>query len=205
MAETTDGPPIRDAMEKWNYIKPRPDGVDLPAEAGFETICAHQAEDPQQYFGAASPPIYQTSTFIYPNAESFERRCTAESGRHDYSRCSNPTTGILEAKLARLEKAEWADCFGSGMAAISAAINSRLEAGAHVVSIAHCYGPTQWYFNHMRRFSVETTFVNSNDPADFIAAIRPNTKIIYLESPTSGRFDVPELSRSPKPRAPVGS
>ena len=193
MEATTDGPPIRDAMKKWSHLKPPAGGADLPLDCGPETVCAHQGEDPQRHFGAASPPIYQTSTFIYPNVEAFDRRCTPESDRYDYSRVGNPTNQILEAKLARLEKAAWADCFGSGMAAITAAINSRIEAGAHVVAVAHCYGPTQWYFKHMSRFNVETTFVNSTDPADFIAALRPNTKLIYLESPTSGRFDVPEI------------
>jgi len=193
MAEKQDGSPIREAMVKWQHIKPAAGGADLPAGCGDETVCAHHGEDSERYCGAASPPIYQTSTFIYPDAETFERRCTPESGRYDYSRAANPTNQILEAKLARLEKAEWADCFGSGMAAISAAINTRIAAGAHVVAVAHCYGPTQWYFNHVRRFDVETTFVNSVDPADYIAAIRPNTKLIYLESPTSGRFDVPEI------------
>ena len=193
MSENEARSPIRDAMKKWSVIKPQPGGRDLPPECGAETVCVHHGEDPQRQFGAAAPPIYQTSTFIYPDADSFERRCTELSERYDYSRHSNPTNQILEAKLARLEKAEWADCFASGMAAISAAINSCVEANTHVVAVAQCYGPTQWYLDHLRRFAVETTFVDSVAPADFIAAIRPNTRIIHLESPTSGRFELPEI------------
>lgn len=193
MNENDAGPPIRDAMDLWPLLKPKPSGRDLPPESGPETVCTHHGEDPERHFGAASPPIYQTSTFIYPDAATFEQRRKPDCPRYDYSRGGNPTNQILEAKLARLEQAEWADCFGSGMAAISAAINSRIEANTHVVAVAHCYGPTQWYLNHIRRFAVETTFVHGVEPADFIAAIRPNTRVIYLESPTSGRFEVPEI------------
>ena len=193
MSENTGGPPIRHAMESWSTIKPGFAGKDPLPDCGFETVCARFGEDPQRQFGAASPPIYQTSTFIYPDAEAFERRCTPESGRYDYSRTANPTNQILEAKLARLEIGEWADCFGSGMAAVSATINSCVAANTHVVAVAHCYGPTQWYLKHIERFGVETTFIDSVEPADFIAAIRPNTRLIYLESPTSGRIEVPEI------------
>ncbi len=187
------GPPIRDAMELWPALKPPLDAPDPVPDPGPETICTHLGEDPQRQHGAASPPIYQTSTFIYPDAGTFETRRKPGVRRYDYTRGGNPTNQVLEAKLARLEKAAWADCFGSGMAAISAAINACVKAGDHVVAVAHCYGPTQWYLNHIRRFDVATTFVDSVHPEDFIAAIRPETRVIYLESPTSGRFEVPEI------------
>lgn len=193
MTENDASPPIPDAVESWLALKPSHAAHDLPAESGFETICTHLGEDPQGQYGAASPPIYQTSTFIYPDAVAFENRRTPASPRYDYTRGGNPTNQILETKLARLEKGTWADCFGSGMAAISAAINSCVAADTHVVAVAHCYGPTQWYLKHIRRFNVETTFVHGVDPAEFISAIRPNTRILYLESPTSGRFEVPEI------------
>ena len=119
MPEEIDGPPVRAAMEKWSHIKPPHAGMELPTECGIETVCTHLGEDTQAQRGAASPPIYQTSTFIYPDPETFAQRCTPESRHYDYSRTANPTNQILEAKLARLEHAEWADCFGSGMAAIT--------------------------------------------------------------------------------------
>lgn len=193
MATTPEGSPTPETAKKWPQLKPPTFGVDLPPDCDPETVCVHQGEDRERHGGAASPPIYQTSTFIYPDAEAFERRCTPESRRYDYSRIANPTNQILEAKLARLERAAWADCFGSGMAAITAAINSCIESNAHVVAVAHCYGPTRRYLSHIARFGVETTFVDGVKPADFISALRPNTRLIYLESPTSGRFDVPEI------------
>jgi len=177
----------------WPRVKPEFE-IDEPLpDAGFETICARYAENPQRQLGAAAPPVYQTSTFIYPDAEAFEHRRTEAAATYDYSRCANPTNQILEAKLARLENAAWADCFGSGMGAISAAINACVKSGEHVVAVAHCYGPTRWYLEHLKRFGVETTFVNSVEPRDFVAAMRPETRLVYLESPTSGRFDVPEV------------
>ncbi|MBU0616219.1 MAG: PLP-dependent aspartate aminotransferase family protein [Planctomycetes bacterium] len=182
-----------DATNKQLPLKPEWGGRNLPPQSDPETVCVHQGDDPQRHFGAAAPPIYQTSTFIYPDAAAFEKRRTIEAARYEYTRGGNPTNQILEAKIARLEKAEWADCFGSGMAAITAAINGHIEANTHVVAIARCYGPTRAYLEHVRRFTVETTFVNSVDSADFIGAIRPNTRIIYLESPTSGRFEVFEI------------
>ena len=193
MAQKNDGATKQSAPGQPLQLKPPAGGHDLPLDAGPGTVCVHQGEDRLHHSGAASPPIYQTSTFVYPDPEAFERRCTPGTDRYDYSRIGNPTNQILEAKLARLEKGEWADCFGSGMAAITAAINSRLEVNTHVVSVAHCYGPTQRYLKHIQRFGVESTLVHSVHPEDFIAAIRPNTRIIYLESPTSGRFDVPEI------------
>src|SRR5215470_8175359 len=116
---------------------------DPVSAAGFETIAAHFAENVTEWEGAASPPIYQASTFIYPDSDSFARRRLPENAHHDYSRVSNPTTQILEAKLARLERGEWAHCFASGMGAISSALNACLEAGSHVVSVDHVYGPTR--------------------------------------------------------------
>lgn len=177
----------------WPRLKPELPAADPVERPGFETICARYAEQAEAQCGAAAPPIYQTSTFFYPDVETFTKRLSAEGNRYDYTRGGNPTVQLLEAKLARLEHGAWADCFGSGMGAISAAINACVQAGSHVVAVAHCYGPTRWYLNHLRRFDVSTTFVNSIDPQAFLDAIKPETTLIYLESPTSGRFEVPEI------------
>ncbi len=192
-ASDRDHAPIRDAMEQWPAFKPPCEPADPVDDPGPETICTHFGEQPQRYHGAASPPIFQTSTFLYPDAEAFERRRQPGTERYDYTRGGNPTNQILEAKLARLERGRWADCFASGMGAISAALCANLAADTHVVATAHCYGPTQWLLDHLRRFGVSTTFVNSTDPQAFIDAARPETRVLYLESPTSGRFDLIEI------------
>ena len=176
-------------------VCPPPPTSDPVAGAGFETLCAHFAEEPDRHHGAAAVPIYQTSTFVFPDSEAWEQREQPTSPYYEYTRVGNPTTAILAAKLARLEAGEWGFVTASGMGAISSAINACVHAGAHVVSVGGVYSPTQRYFRHyLPRFGVETTFVDSCDPTDYIAAVRPETTLIYLESPTSGRFEVPEIA-----------
>jgi cystathionine beta-lyase len=175
-------------------MKPRMAFEDPVAGAGFETLCTHYAEDPRGQAGAIAPPIYQASNFAYPDAAAFENRLSDGWPHYEYTRGGNPTTSILEAKLARLEGGTWAECFASGMGAMTAAINVCVQSGSHVVAVKHCYPPTNWYLEHIRRFGVETTYVNSCDPAEFVAAMRPETHLVYLESPTTGFFEVPEVA-----------
>ncbi|HPM22750.1 MAG TPA: PLP-dependent aspartate aminotransferase family protein [Phycisphaerae bacterium] len=168
---------------------------DPRAAGGFETLCAHFGEPRTDQRGAASPPIYQTSTFVYPDAESFDRRDQPDTPFYDYTRRSNPTTAVFEAKLARLEHGNWARAFASGMGAITAAINLRLTTDAHVVVVSDCYQPTRRYLaEYLSRFNVSVTFVPGTNPDDFAAALRDETQLIYLESPTTGRFDVIDLA-----------
>jgi cystathionine beta-lyase len=184
-------------------MKPDVPAHDPLPDPGFETICSQYADDPAARCGAAAPALYQTSTFIYPDAAAFSARKRPGTPHYDYTRGGNPTTGILEAKLARLEGGRWCECFASGMGAISAAINICVESGSHVVCVSQAYAPTRWYLQHLQRFGVETTFVPGTDPGAFIGAIRANTKIIYLESPTSGQFeliDVPAITHAARQR-----
>jgi len=148
----------------------------------FEEICVRWGEDPERYLGAVVPPIFQNSLFTAPNVEA--RSC--KSGRYIYTRESNPTTDILSAKIAALEGAEDARCFASGMAAISAALMSQLRSGDHVVCVRHVYYPARVLLqDYLSRFGVETTFVRGDKVEDFEQALRPNTRVFYLESPTS--------------------
>jgi cystathionine beta-lyase/cystathionine gamma-synthase len=164
------------------------------ADAGFETICVHLGEERQRHYGAAAPPLYQTSTFMYPDAQAFDDRRSSTSDRFDYSRIGNPTNELLETKLARLEHGAWAGVFSSGMGAITAAMNPLLHHGAHVVALDHLYGPARMYLKHVARFGVQTTFVPSCDFDGLREALRPETRLIYLESPTSGYIEVPEIA-----------
>lgn len=163
-------------------------------DGAFETLCEHYAEHRLAQGGAAAPPLYQTSTFVYPDAEAFERRDLPQSPYYDYSRRSNPTTALLEAKLAKLERGEWARCFGSGMGAITAAVNMVVSSGAHVVAAGHCYSPTHRYLEHyLKRFDVQVTFVPGLLTTDFMDAIRDETCLLYLESPTSGQCEILDI------------
>lgn len=157
----------------------------------FETACVHLGEDRQAHQGAASPPIYQASTFVYPEAADFAHHGDPDNPHWDYTRVGNPTTAILEAKIAHLERGSWARAFGSGMGAISAAIAAVVRAGSHVVCTAQCYGPTKALLDEtLARFGVTTTYVGGCDPEAYTAALRDDTTLVYLETPTSATFEV---------------
>ena len=162
---------------------------------GLETICVHFGEDRAAQLGAAAPPLYQCSTFTYPDCESFLNRDPAIDGRFDYTRTGNPTTAILESKLAELEKGEACRAFGSGMAAISGAILSCVKSGDHIITISTVYGPTRRFLTeYLPKFGIETTFVRGTEVDQFKAAIRPTTRLIHLESPSSLFFEMQDLA-----------
>ena len=164
-----------------------PDNEELP---DFETLCAHWAEDRSRFEGAVIPPIFQNSLFVSP---SIETRYSAGS-LFDYTRVNNPTTDILERKIAALERTDTARCFGSGMAAISSAILSTVQTGDHVIAVSSAYGPTQNFLsNYVTRFGITCTFVEGSDPQHFVDAVQANTRLIYLESPSSGIFRQQDL------------
>lgn len=169
--------------------------MDDDRRPGFETQCIHFGENREVNFGAAAPPLYQCSTFTSPDCEQFVSRGEPGGTRFDYTRVGNPTTALLEKKLAELERGEAARAFGSGMAAISAAILSCVKSGEHVITIDTVYGPTRRLLSeYLPRFNIETTYVRGTEVSDFESAIRPNTKLIYLESPSSLLFELQDLA-----------
>lgn len=162
---------------------------------GFETLCAHFADDPSRFHGAPVPPIYQNSLFTSPNAETFLNRGAHHPEVYDYTRVANPTTDVLEAKLAALEQTEAARCFGSGMAAVSAAILYAVRAGDHIVAVDTAYGPTRKFLTeYLPRYGITVTYVPGTDPQQFAEALRPETRLIYLESPSSLIFKLQDLA-----------
>lgn len=161
---------------------------------GIETLCVHFAENRETHLGAAAPPLYQSSTFTFPDSATFHAR-SEDRQRFDYTRVGNPTARLLEEKFAAMEKGEAARAFGSGMAAISAAILSCAKTGDHVVCVGTAYGPTRKLLtDYLPRFGIETTFVRGVEASEFEAATRPNTKLYYLESPSSILFEVQDLA-----------
>lgn len=149
-----------------------------------EDILMHLGDDYDRYLGAIVPPIFQNSLFTRKNKDH----------GYVYTRIGNPTTEIAERKIAALEEGEAGKCFSSGMGAISAAIMSFVSAGAHVICIRSAYGPTREFLSsYLVRFGVETTFVTGDRLDEFEQAIRPNTKLIYLESPSSHLFVLQDL------------
>lgn len=164
-------------------------------EPGFETICTHSGEEPSRFLGAVAPPLFQNSLFASPDAETFARRGDMRPEVYDYTRVANPTTDILESKLALLEKTDSARCFGSGMAAVSAAILHSVKAGDHIVAVETVYGPTKVFLtSYLSQFSVDVTYIRGTDPQEFAEACRPNTKLFYLESPSTFVFHLQDLA-----------
>lgn len=156
-----------------------------------EEICTHYGENPSRFAGAVTPPIFQSSLFTECEGNEGGRE-----GRYAYTRVSNPTTEIVENKVAALEQGEAAKCFSSGMGAISAAMMHYLKKDSHVVAVASIYGPAHRFLeDYMKRFGVEVTFVKGTDTQELEGAMRENTDLIYLESPSTYLFLVQDLKK----------
>ncbi len=140
------------------------------------------------------PPIYQNSTFQFHNTEECASAFIDEASGYVYTRWGNPTQAILEQKLAVLEGGEAALAAASGMGAISTALLTALAEGGHVVAMETLYSATYNLLNDdLPRFGIETTFVDATDPNKVESAIRPDTKVIYLESPTNPLLKLVDL------------
>ncbi len=162
---------------------------------GFETLCVHFAEQRERDLGAAAPPLYQNSTFTFPDCETFAKFREADFPRYVYSRVSNPTTDLLQKKIAELEGGEACRAFASGMAAISSAILSCAKTGDHVITVETVYWPTRTLLSdYLPRFGIETTYVRGTSLAEFEKALRPNTRLIYLETPSTALFELQDLA-----------
>jgi cystathionine beta-lyase/cystathionine gamma-synthase len=157
-------------------------------------IINHLGEDRSEYLNSITPPIFQTSNFAFRNVRELKEAIADEKNSYIYSRGNNPTVGILCKKLAALEDTEEALAFASGMAAISSALISFLKSGDHIVSVRNNYSWSNMIMTRLLpRFGVETTFVDGRDPANFLKAIRENTKVFYLESPNSMTFELQDI------------
>lgn len=143
--------------------------------------------EPCQTTGSHIQPLYQTSTFVFDSAEQGAARFAGEEPGYIYSRLGNPTVRCLEEKIALLEEGEDATIYGSGMGAVSASILAFVEQGDHIVAQQCLYGCTHSFLNEMvKKWGIEVTFVNdASDPENFKKAMRPNTKIVYIESPAN--------------------
>jgi cystathionine beta-lyase/cystathionine gamma-synthase len=157
-------------------------------------IINHLGEERGKYFNAITPPVFQTSNFAFKDVEELRKSISDEKNSFIYSRGNNPTLDILCKKLAALEDTEEALAFASGMAAISSAIISFVNAGDHIISVRNNYSWTNMLMTKfLPRFGVETTFVDGTKSENFKKAIRKNTKIIYLESPNSLTFELQDI------------
>ena len=151
-------------------------------------------EDPEQYFGAISPPITQASNFAFSSVAAMRAALADEYAHYLYSRGKNPVADILRQKLAALDGAEDALLFNSGASAIYAAVMAHVRQGDHVVSVANPYTWASKLFSDiLPRYGVSVTYVDGRTIEAFEQAILPHTKLIYLESPNSWDFAIQDI------------
>ncbi len=157
-------------------------------------IINHLGEEREKYYNAITPPVFQTSNFAFKTVDDLRKAIASEKENYIYSRGNNPVTDILCRKIAALEDTEEALAFASGMAAISSAVISFVNAGDHIVSVRNNYSWTNILMTKfLPRFGVETTFVDGRKAENFEMAIRKNTRLIYLESPNSLTFEIQDI------------
>ncbi|MFC4023481.1 methionine gamma-lyase [Oceanobacillus longus] len=150
----------------------------------FETAVIHQGYDSKNMLGSLTPPIFQTSTYTFENAEQGERRFAGEEEGYIYSRLGNPTVRVLEDRMAALENGEKGLAFGSGMAAVSAVLIALTKANDHIVCSSGLYGCTFGLLTMMEeKYNIITNYTDMKTKAELRAAIKPETVVIYVETP----------------------
>jgi cystathionine gamma-lyase len=152
----------------------------------FGTLAIHAGQQPEETTGAIMPPIFQTSTYVQP-------KLGEPKGGYEYARVQNPTREAMEANIAALESGRHGIAFASGMAAIGAIVQ-RLSAGDHVIYEENVYGGTHRFFDKvMRRFGIDFTAVDTSDPTRVEDAVRENTRLLHLETPTNPMMKLCDL------------
>ena len=160
---------------------------------GLGTTAIH-AGTLKNLYGTLAMPIYQTSTFIFDSAEQGGRRFALEEAGYIYTRLGNPTTTVLENKIAVLEEGEAGVAMSSGMGAISSTLWTVLKAGDHIVTDKTLYGCTFALMNHgLTRFGVEVTFVDTSNLEEVKNAMKENTRVVYLETPANPNLKIVDL------------
>lgn len=160
---------------------------------GMNTLLVH-AGDVEDAFGSAVTPIYQTSTFAFRNAAHGADLFAGREKGFIYTRIGNPTIQALEEKLAAMEGGFGAIACSSGMGAVSTVYLALLSKGDHMVSSSAVYGPSRNIMeNHFVRWGVESTFVDTSDLDKIREAIRPNTKLLYLETPANPTMSITDI------------
>ena len=145
-------------------------------------------------FNEHSEAMFLTSSFVFNSAAEAAARFKGEQPGPIYARFTNPTVSMMEVRLAALEGAERCVAFASGMAAILATVMGLMKSGEHVVASRSIFGSTvQLFSNILGRFGIETTYVSPTDPAEWRAAVKPNTKLFFVESPSNPLTEVSDI------------
>lgn len=170
------------------------------------SILMHYGEERSKHKGAVVPPIYQNSLFVFDDWEDIDGAFNDPVNNNIYSRERNEGVAIVENKIAKLCNGEKAKMFSSGMGAISAAILHYVKANDHIITINNVYGPANNFIKHylQEKSNIDSTFVPGDHIEEFEEAIKPNTSLIYLESPSSAVFtlqDIESITKLAKEKA----
>ena len=168
--------------------------ISLPPDARLDTLAVREGLPPSQW-GENSEALYLTSSFVHPDAATAAARFANEEEAFVYSRFSNPTVMMLERRLAALEGTEACIATASGMGAITMLCMSLLKAGDHVICSQSVFGSTIVLFGReFAKFGIETSFVSQTDVSDWQRAIRPNTKLLFAETPSNPLTEVCDIA-----------
>ena len=168
---------------------------------GFDTQIVHAGNVIDPVTGSLITPIYQTSTYVFNNAEEAAEKFAnkGEPGTYLYTRIGSPTQEQLENKLAILEGGEAALAFSSGVGAVTTTILTLCSQGDHIVSANSIYGSTFSFFrNHCKRFGIETTFVDATNTENIRKAMRKETRIVYIETPSNPVLSLVDIEKAAK-------
>ena len=162
---------------------------------GFETLALHGGQTPDPTTNARAVPIYQTTSYVFNDAQHAQNLFALAEPGNIYTRIMNPTTDVLEKRVAALEGGIGALAFASGSSAVTFALLNIAGSGDHIVSSSTLYGGTHNLFAHnLPRLGIEVTLVDPSDPANFAAAIRPNTKAVYAEVVGNPKLDCLDIA-----------
>jgi O-acetylhomoserine (thiol)-lyase len=163
---------------------------------GFDTRCLHAGHKPDAATNARAVPIYQSTSFVFNNSEHAANLFALKEFGNIYTRIMNPTTGVLEERVASLESGVAALALASGQAAQFLALTALMLPGDHLVSASTLYGGTFTQFDAtFRRFGIETTFVEPDDPENFRKAITPKTRALYGETIANPRMNILDIEK----------
>ncbi|HKJ91946.1 MAG TPA: PLP-dependent aspartate aminotransferase family protein, partial [Longimicrobiales bacterium] len=165
----------------------------------IDTDCIHAGSAPDPVFGAVAPPIFQTSTFVFQSPEQGAARFAGKDPGYIYTRMGNPTIAMLETSVATLEEGTAALATASGMAAVSTVFFGLLSAGDHVVCSASVYGPSRVVLERdFSRFGVQASMVDTSDLDTLRAAIQPNTRVVFIETPANPTLAITDIEAATK-------
>jgi len=169
-----------------------------PIRTRFDTLSLHAGQRPDPVHGARAVPIYQTTSYVFRDSDHAASLFNMERPGHAYSRLSNPTTAVLEERIAALEDGVGGIATSSGQAALHLAIATIMDSGSHIVSSNAIYGGSHNLFQYtLPRFGIETTFISPRDISGIRKAIRPNTRLIFGETignPGNDVMNIPAIA-----------